>query len=237
MGHFARVAPGLVHHTDYMALVDNPRAEVGAILDYLGLEWDDAILQFHQLDRTVRTPSSEQVRRPLNRDGIDIWKPYSQWLDPLRRKPGFTQLLRRAETQHRESMAAFERLNVSMSEAGKPMFANPRNAAAGSLKQLDPRIVATRPLDFVIYGLGYLEGAESPQTQMEMLAWLKSLGFKTPEKTWHCRSTDELIAAVDDLDKIRRKFVYETDGAVIKLNSFAQSEPNANLFRYDHLAF
>ena len=57
-----------------------------------------------------------------------------------------------------------------------------------------------------------------------MLAWLKSLGFKTPEKTWHCRSADELIAAIDELDKVRKKFAYETDGAVIKLNSFAQRE-------------
>lgn len=84
MEHFGRVAPGLIHHTDYPELVENPRREVGAILDYLGLEWDDAILSFHQLDRTVRTPSSEQVRRPLNRDGIDVWKPYAEWLAPLR---------------------------------------------------------------------------------------------------------------------------------------------------------
>ncbi|MFM5886449.1 MAG: sulfotransferase [Novosphingobium sp.] len=84
MDHFDRIAPDLIHHTDYRELVENPQREVGAILDYLGLEWDDAILSFHQLGRTVRTPSSEQVRRPLNRDGIDVWKPYSQWLDPLR---------------------------------------------------------------------------------------------------------------------------------------------------------
>lgn len=84
MNHFARVAPGLIHHTDYMQLVEDPRHEVGAILDYLGLAWDDAILAFHRLDRTVRTPSSEQVRRPLNRDGIDVWKPYAEWLGPLR---------------------------------------------------------------------------------------------------------------------------------------------------------
>lgn len=84
MQHFDRVAPGLVHHTAYLELVEQPRQEIGRILEYLGLEWDDAVLDFHQLDRVVRTPSSEQVRRPLNRDGVDIWKPYSQWLDPLR---------------------------------------------------------------------------------------------------------------------------------------------------------
>lgn len=84
MDHFQHAAPGMVHHTAYDALVENPRDEVGRILHYLGLPWDDAILGFHQLDRVVRTPSSEQVRRPLNRDGMDVWKPYSQWLDPLR---------------------------------------------------------------------------------------------------------------------------------------------------------
>src|SRR6266404_8230056 len=121
--------------------------------------------------------------------------------------------------------SGFEKLNAERKAAGEETFANPRNAAAGSLKQLDPRMVAKRPLDIVVYGLGQVEPATAqPQKHDEMLAWLKSLGFKTPEKAWHCRSADELIAAVDDLDKIRRKFAYETDGAVIKLNSFAQRE-------------
>ena len=57
-----------------------------------------------------------------------------------------------------------------------------------------------------------------------MLAWLKSFGFKTPGRTWHCRSADELIAAIEELDQVRRSFPYQTDGAVIKLNSFAQRE-------------
>lgn len=84
MDHFDRVAPGLIHHTAYTDLVEQPREELGRILAYLGLPWDDTVLDFHQLDRVVRTPSSEQVRRPLNRDGIGVWQPYSQWLDPLR---------------------------------------------------------------------------------------------------------------------------------------------------------
>src|SRR5262249_39107819 len=100
----------------------------------------------------------------------------------------------------------------------------PRNAAAGSLKQLDPRIVAKRPLDIVVYGLGATEGADVPQQHGELLDWLKALGFKTPEKTWHCRSADALVKAIDELDLSRRKFRYETDGAVIKLNSFEQRE-------------
>jgi DNA ligase (NAD+) len=119
----------------------------------------------------------------------------------------------------------FEKLNAERKAAGEEEFANPRNAAAGSLKQLDSRMVAKRPLDIVVYGLGQVEGApQQPQQQDQMLAWLKGLGFKTPDRTWHCRSADELLAAIDALDQVRRKFAYETDGAVIKLNSFAQRE-------------
>jgi tetratricopeptide (TPR) repeat protein len=84
MDHFDKVAPGLVHHVSYSRLVDDPRGEIAPVLDYLGLPWDDAVLEFHKLDRVVRTPSSEQVRRPINRDGMEVWRPYSRWLDPLR---------------------------------------------------------------------------------------------------------------------------------------------------------
>jgi len=121
--------------------------------------------------------------------------------------------------------AGFEKLNAERKAAGDDLFANPRNAAAGSLKQLDPRIVAKRPLDIILYGTGQVEGgAALPQQHSEVLEWLQHFGFKTPERIWHCHSADELIAAIDALDKIRRKFIYETDGAVIKLNSFAQRE-------------
>ena len=121
--------------------------------------------------------------------------------------------------------AGFEKLNAQRRAAGEEEFANPRNAAAGSLKQLDPRIVARRPLDIVLYGLGKVEGAAQPLRQHDqMLAWLKTLGFKTPEKTWHCQSADDLVAAIEELDRLRHRFPYETDGAVIKLNSFAQRE-------------
>jgi DNA ligase (NAD+) len=118
----------------------------------------------------------------------------------------------------------FARLNAERKAAGEEPFANPRNAAAGSLKQLDPRLVAKRPLDIVVYGLGAFEGVARPQWHNEVLAWLKSAGFKTPEKTWKCNSPEDLIEAINQLDKIRHNFAYETDGAVIKLNSFVQCE-------------
>src|SRR3954465_1323145 len=118
----------------------------------------------------------------------------------------------------------FKKMNAERIANNEEPFANPRNATAGSLKQLDPRMVAGRPLDFVIYGAGVVQGSEKPKTQVELLEWLKQLGFKTPEKTWFCRSVDEVLQSIKDLDSIRKKFNYETDGAVIKLNSFAQRE-------------
>jgi DNA ligase (NAD+) len=125
-------------------------------------------------------------------------------------------------------VAGFEKLNSEREAVGEELYGNPRNTAAGSLKQLDPKIVATRPLDVVIYGIAEAQSpkseVQSPKSQSELLAWLKKLGFKTPEKIWHSHSAEELIAAIHELDKIRKKFPYETDGAVIKLNSFAQRE-------------
>ncbi len=122
----------------------------------------------------------------------------------------------------------FEKLNKEQEAIGGERFANPRNAAAGSLKQLDPRIVAQRPLDTVFYGVGLIVKRDTkqyiPQTQFELVEWLKKLGFKTPERIWICRSEQELIDAINELDRIRHSFKYETDGAVIKLNSFALRE-------------
>ena len=118
----------------------------------------------------------------------------------------------------------FERLNAERKAAGEDTFANARNSAAGSLKQLDPKLVAKRPLDIVVYGLGEFKGGDKLAQQDDMLKWLKSAGFRTPEKIWKCHSAEELIEALNQLDKLRRGFVYETDGAVIKLNSFAMRE-------------
>jgi DNA ligase (NAD+) len=139
----------------------------------------------------------------------------------LHGKQGFWPELLEARGEVYLTKAGFQKLNAERKAGGEETFANPRNAAAGSLKQLDPRIVAKRPLDIVVYGLGEVRSAStSPQKHDELLAWLKGLGFKTPEKTWHCRSADQLLAAIDELEKVRRNFAYETDGAVIKLNSF-----------------
>ncbi len=83
MDHFDAVAPGLIHHVRYESLVDDPETELRGVLGYLGLPWNEAVLTFHESGRTVRTPSAEQVRRPLNRQGMDAWRPYAGWLTPL----------------------------------------------------------------------------------------------------------------------------------------------------------
>jgi DNA ligase (NAD+) len=121
--------------------------------------------------------------------------------------------------------AAFDRLNRDRQAAGEEPFANPRNATAGSLKQLDSRLVARRPLDMVIYGIGAAEPGPGrggvPMNQADVLRWLGELGFKTAERIWLCRSADELIGAIDELDQLpAASSNIETDGAVIKLNQF-----------------
>ncbi|MGI8966088.1 MAG: NAD-dependent DNA ligase LigA, partial [Limisphaerales bacterium] len=118
----------------------------------------------------------------------------------------------------------FQKLNAERISAAEEPFSNPRNAAAGSLKQLDPKIVAQRRIDLIFYGIGHVEGGPKIETHFAWLQWLKSLGFKTPEKIWLCRSVEELLERISELDKLRDDFPYALDGAVIKLNHFGLRE-------------
>jgi len=117
----------------------------------------------------------------------------------------------------------FESLNEERKKDGLPLFANPRNAAAGSLKQLDPAIVAKRPLGVVLYGTGATEGLHI-DLHSEIFPLLKKLGLPTTERWWVAESLEEILDAIHKLDGIRHKFAYQTDGAVVKVNSFAQRE-------------
>ncbi len=84
MDHIGEASPGFLASVRYEALVDDPERTLRRTLDYLGLEWDDSLLRLNESDRSIRTPSAEQVRRPINRQGIGVWKPYAEWLQPLR---------------------------------------------------------------------------------------------------------------------------------------------------------
>jgi len=115
--------------------------------------------------------------------------------------------------------AGFSRLNQQRAREGQPPFANPRNAAAGSVRQLDPRITARRPLDIYIYMLGYAEGTAVPDTHWEQLEYLKSLGFKiNPNNTW-LENIGQVEEYYGQWEHERENMPYEADGIVIKVNS------------------
>jgi DNA ligase (NAD+) len=117
----------------------------------------------------------------------------------------------------------FEKLNDERKKQGLPLFANPRNAAAGSLKQLDPAIVAKRPLGIVLYGTGATEGVDV-DLHSEIFPLLKKLGLPVTERWRVADSVEEILDAIHELDGIRHNLAYQTDGTVVKVNSFAQRE-------------
>lgn len=118
------------------------------------------------------------------------------------------------------TLAEFKRINEQREEAGEPLYANPRNLAAGTIKQLDPREVAQRRLEIVLYGMGYCEPSSAlPQTQSEFHQYVKAWGLPTVERIWTAGGVDEMWSAVQELDRLRNSFAYATDGAVVKLDS------------------
>jgi tetratricopeptide (TPR) repeat protein len=88
MAHFDQVLPGQIHRVAYESMVENTETEVRRLLDYCGLPFEEACLRFHENERAVRTASSEQVRRPIFREGIDQWRNYEPWLGPLKASLG-----------------------------------------------------------------------------------------------------------------------------------------------------
>ena len=113
----------------------------------------------------------------------------------------------------------FKKLNEERAREELPLFANPRNAAAGSVRQLDPRITAQRPLDIFVYALGWAEGRAVPDTHWEIMQYLKSLGFKLNPNNTLCRTIDEAKAFYAKWVKNQEALPYEADGVVVKINS------------------
>lgn len=114
----------------------------------------------------------------------------------------------------------FNNINRERSSNGEALFANPRNAAAGTLRQLDPRVVDKRKLDFFAYTL-HLPEDHQPQSQWESLEWLQKIGFRVNPNRQLCQSLSEVEQYVQYWDTQRRNLAYMTDGVVVKLNSYS----------------
>ena len=118
--------------------------------------------------------------------------------------------------------AGFERLNQQALEKGEKTFANPRNAAAGSLRQLDPKITSKRPLVLNAYGIA--EGVDLPNTHYDRLQWLKSIGIPVNPEIRLCNGTDEVLDFYRDIQNKRSSLGYDIDGTVLKINDIALQE-------------
>ncbi len=125
-------------------------------------------------------------------------------------------------------LSGFERFNEAQIAAGKKPAPNPRNAAAGSLRQLNPAITAERPLSIYVYGVG-VRDATVPGTQWETLAWLRERGFRTNPLAERLETIQEVAEACAAWEARRGELDYEIDGVVIKVDSFAQQEALGSL--------
>ncbi len=139
---------------------------------------------------------------------------------PLRLFPQETPFLIEARGEVILNRSDFEALNQKREREGKPLFANPRNAAAGSVKQLDSKITASRPLNMFAYGIGLIEG-KTLETHYQVMEYLKKLGFRVNEHTKLLRTTSEVIEYYHQMLELRKNLDYETDGIVIKVNDFS----------------
>jgi DNA ligase (NAD+) len=117
----------------------------------------------------------------------------------------------------------FEKLNAERERAGEPVFANPRNAAAGSLRQLDPKVTASRPLDIFCHTPGVIEGVEF-KSQWEFLQGIKECGLKVNPLSKLCASVDGVMEYWNEMTERRHELDYDADGIVAKVNSFALQE-------------
>ena len=118
----------------------------------------------------------------------------------------------------------FEKLNATNEAKGEKTFANPRNAAAGSLRQLDPEIAASRPLAFYAYGIAQCEPQQSLETMHESLQWLTTLGFEIAERQFLCTSIEEVQEKYEQIQAERPNLLVEIDGMVIKVDNLKQQQ-------------
>ncbi|MGB2694405.1 MAG: NAD-dependent DNA ligase LigA [Dehalococcoidia bacterium] len=127
--------------------------------------------------------------------------------------------------------SGFERLNAERAERGEPLFANPRNSGAGSVRQLDPRVTAGRPLDCFVYGLGWAEGARVPDSHLETLQWLSTFGFKINPHIERYTTIDDVWRHCQQWTEKRETLEYEIDGVVVKVDDRRLHELLGNVGR------
>jgi DNA ligase (NAD+) len=149
-------------------------------------------------------------------------------LIPQKREPVPSRLEVRGEVYL--PLKAFQELNLKRERSGESVFANPRNAAAGSLRQLDSSITAQRPLDLFCHGIGQFTGA-ALSSQWELLDSLQRWGFKVNPKRRRCGNIGEVLDYYREMDELREKLPFEIDGVVLKVNSFRLQETLGTIAR------
>ncbi|HFG6964050.1 NAD-dependent DNA ligase LigA [Acinetobacter baumannii] len=120
--------------------------------------------------------------------------------------------------------SGFEKLNADQEAKGEKTFANPRNAAAGSLRQLDPNIAAARPLAFYAYGIAQCEPNHGLTTMHDSLQWLTELGFQIAERQYLCNSIQEVQQRYEQIQQERPNLQVEIDGMVVKVDDLKQQQ-------------
>ncbi|GIW39527.1 MAG: DNA ligase [Candidatus Binatia bacterium] len=140
---------------------------------------------------------------------------------PLRLRPA-ADLPERLEVRGEVILGreAFRKLNEERARTGEPLFANPRNAAAGSLRQLDPRITAQRPLDIFCHSPGLIEGGPKLESQWEFLEAIRRWGLKTNPLNRRCRGAEPVLRYHAEMERKREELPYDVDGIVVKVDRF-----------------
>jgi DNA ligase (NAD+) len=221
-----------VRHAVPMLSLDNAFAEedvvefVGRIRRFLRLPEDEAIAfsaepKIDGLSMSLRYEGGELVTGATRGDGAegeDVTANVKTVADiPHRLKGRGVPAVCEVRGEIYMTKAAFLELNRKQAEAGKPLYVNPRNTAAGSLRQLDPSITASRPLGFFAYAWG--EMSEMPaDTQSGMIKWFEHCGFKTNPLTKMCRSVEALLEFHREIEAQRSSLAYDIDGVVYKVD-------------------
>lgn len=207
---------------------------------------DGDLREFDQRVRAAAGTSSVEYVLELKIDGLAVSLQYADGLlttgatrgdgsvgeditSNLRTLPGVPLRLQEPYTltvrgEAYMSKAAFARLNAERQEAGQPLFANPRNAAAGSLRQLDPKIAASRGLDIFFYGLAAIAERPLPPTQEETLCLLRQVGFPVNQQRVVLSDIEEVIEYCQAWHQKRHELPYDIDGIVIKVNDLDLQE-------------